>query len=435
MFSILILFVMLVALALWAQRSAKKIARIFACIVLLLLVSESTIYAFFLTQIYKGNALFLIGHQRLLDLAGKVRLIYSVYYAQGQKTFVYRIDPDLGYTVASDKDSGSIRTNRSGMRSDRDYALIPKSDVLRMAVFGSSFVFCDGVSNEETWPYYLEHSVGQLDVLNFGVSGYGFAQSYLRFFKDGLPFAPDIVFFNVILYGDREGIRLDRMARTNLRSADFYRARFWIDDGNLMSESLSPFHLFDPSFRETYIYNQLNVNNKSLFERLGILTNTNMGLFVRNVMWNKQALATKSNIDENALELNVMILNQLAQNVERMGSRIIFFAPYAIEELPLEIRSLLEQHSERFFYFNSKQMLEAAIQKRGFVYEKLLNESNHFNPTGNRIYADVVLDILKKRSWPRGNGHFSYNGQTNSFVNYVGAANTLSKVNAQAYVN
>ena len=146
-------------------------------------------------MIYQGSCFFLIGNQKVLDSLIKARLLYAIYFVQGKEYVINQVDNTLGYTIGQNKSTGAYKSNQQGFRGDREYTLFPSKDVLRMAAFGDSFVFCDGEKNEDSWPAILEKSVGNFEVLNFGVPGYGFGQSYLRFLKDGLKFNPDIIFF------------------------------------------------------------------------------------------------------------------------------------------------------------------------------------------------------------------------------------------------
>ena len=60
-------------------------------------------------------------------------------------------------------------------------------DETLVATYGDSFTEGAEVNDDETWQFYLEHLVGG-DVKNFGVSGYGIGQAFLKLqnhFKEG----------------------------------------------------------------------------------------------------------------------------------------------------------------------------------------------------------------------------------------------------------
>ena len=100
----------------------------------------------------------------------------------------------LGWTTKKNGSSKLYQSNSYGVRSSREYELNPPDNVLRISTFGDSFTNCYGVSNKETWQAILENIALNLEVLNFGVGGYGLDQAYLRYLEEGLQHKPQIVF-------------------------------------------------------------------------------------------------------------------------------------------------------------------------------------------------------------------------------------------------
>jgi hypothetical protein len=76
---------------------------------------------------------------------------------------------------------GLYVSNSAGIRSNREYNLIAPPGVTRIVAFGDSFTHGDEVPNQETWEYLLEQSRDEVEVMNFGVQGYGADQAYLRY--------------------------------------------------------------------------------------------------------------------------------------------------------------------------------------------------------------------------------------------------------------
>ena len=116
--------------------------------------------------------------------------------ASGDLTYLV-YDDTLGWTV------GPSRRNATGMylSSVEGLRAAAQGEVLsgpktrrRVAIVGDSFVFAERVRFEDSWGHLLEsRSNGKLQVLNFGVGGYGVDQAYLRFKKEVLPWKPDVV--------------------------------------------------------------------------------------------------------------------------------------------------------------------------------------------------------------------------------------------------
>ncbi len=105
-----------------------------------------------------------------------------------------QLDPVLGwrYRAGFDDQQGD-RINSQGLRSTREYAPAAPPGVLRIAAFGDSFVYGNEVGTANSWPALLESVYPEIEVLNYGVGGYGVDQAYLRFLQEGTTFAPAVV--------------------------------------------------------------------------------------------------------------------------------------------------------------------------------------------------------------------------------------------------
>ena len=111
-------------------------------------------------------------------------------------------DDLLGWTNGPNRRShdGLYFSSIEGLRSPRaDMSLRNRSVTHRIALIGDSFTFGDEVSYEASWGYQLERKLGpDVQVLNFGVSGYGVDQAYLRYQRDVRPWHPEIVIFGFV---------------------------------------------------------------------------------------------------------------------------------------------------------------------------------------------------------------------------------------------
>lgn len=154
---------------------------------------------------------------RKLPLASSERLV-EVYSAADSTYLIY--DPDLGWTLAPNATAhdGAAHTNAAGMRADRDYVLAPSPDVLRVATFGDSYTYGSEVQQGESWPAQVRAQLDGVEVLNFGVGGYGLDQAYLRWQHDGQRYQPDIVMVGFV-------------AEDVLRSLNVIRLLYWPEAG------------------------------------------------------------------------------------------------------------------------------------------------------------------------------------------------------------
>ena len=95
---------------------------------------------------------------------------------------------------------GLYKSSEEGIRSQavgvsyKDAQRLP-----RVAIVGDSFTFGLGVPFESSWGAQLENSMtNTVEVLNFGVNGYGIDQAYLRYTRDAKPLHPEMVILSFI---------------------------------------------------------------------------------------------------------------------------------------------------------------------------------------------------------------------------------------------
>ena len=95
----------------------------------------------------------------------------------------------------------------------------------RIAVFGCSQTFGSGVEDDETFSARLAVSLRGVEVLNFGVHGYGTDQMLLRWEREGVAYAPDVVVLAFAYY------HLDR----NITGFRFYaKPHFILEPGGAL---------------------------------------------------------------------------------------------------------------------------------------------------------------------------------------------------------
>ena len=93
-----------------------------------------------------------------------------------------------------------VQINSAGFR-DREYTLEKPADVFRIAILGDSYAEALQVPIEQTFWTLLEQYLNErecffkkrVEVLNFGVSGYGTTQELLILRHYVKPYAPDLV--------------------------------------------------------------------------------------------------------------------------------------------------------------------------------------------------------------------------------------------------
>jgi hypothetical protein len=128
---------------------------------------------------------------QLQTLIAKHRVGIEGHLAQRRSYMVP--DAELGWVVAPRRNKRGYRSNRDAIRADREYAPTPPPGVLRLAAFGDSFTHASDVANPQTWEARLEALDPEIEMLNFGVPGYGPDQAFLRYQREGRRFHPHVV--------------------------------------------------------------------------------------------------------------------------------------------------------------------------------------------------------------------------------------------------
>ncbi len=141
--------------------------------------------------------------------------------------------PVRGWTLAANLadvevfDGKRLSSNSRGLRGRREFAVPKPAGVYRIALFGDSFTFGEDVSDEETFGEQMGKLLAGVEILNFGVHGYGHDQMLL-YLREALPiYQPDVVLVGHVT---------DDSLRNLTRFRDFAKPRFRLRDGALRLE-------------------------------------------------------------------------------------------------------------------------------------------------------------------------------------------------------
>ena len=177
-------------------------------------------------------------------------LFYTTDYYRG-----YALRP--GMWGRYQREGGSdVVINSDGLR-DREHAKAKPAGTVRIAVLGDSFTEAMHVPLEQTYWSVLERKLQdcnafsgkRVEVINFGVSGYGTAQELMTLRQKVWDYSPDIVMLAFTTYND-----VYDNSRVLSKTQDI--PYFFYQDGELV---------YDASFRESRVYRQ----RESKLSRLG----------------------------------------------------------------------------------------------------------------------------------------------------------------------
>src|SRR3989338_4295399 len=112
-------------------------------------------------------------------------------FAEYDAILGWRLKSNIEGLFFSNEYNTNIKNNAQGLRMGRNVPL--KKSKYRIAFLGDSFIWGFGVNEHERVSEYLEKELENVEVLNFGVSGYGTDQYYLQLNRTVLKFRPDMV--------------------------------------------------------------------------------------------------------------------------------------------------------------------------------------------------------------------------------------------------
>lgn len=296
---------------------------------------------------------------------------------------IYEYDPDLGwklrplYNGLYQWDDGSYtfwRTNPDGWR-DLSYPMKKPDNVYRIAAIGCSRTFGYGVNMQESYPKVLENILGQriddnIEVMNFGVNGYGLDQMALNYSKNIRKYDPDLVILQ--LYGPSIlRTYYTRIWRTNKPTFKMINNKLKLVNHPVPENSKGRFSSFfmerSPLFRllsESLL--KIENNKKAKLER--ILSK-----------------------DKKLHSLNTEILKHLKNNVEADGKKLIVFI---WGEDSAWIRTIVENAGAEVFALEDHADINA-WKKKGSLENA--PPTGHWSPLGNQYVAEALFQYLLKK--------------------------------------
>jgi hypothetical protein len=86
-----------------------------------------------------------------------------------------------------------LQANNYGFRCNRDFSPSKKTGIKRILIFGDSYAFGNGVSNEVRFPDVMEKLIPDIEIYNFALEGFGLDQQYLCYQEIGAEFEHDLI--------------------------------------------------------------------------------------------------------------------------------------------------------------------------------------------------------------------------------------------------
>lgn len=146
-------------------------------------------------------------------------------------------DNQMGWSVGPNRRSanGLYRSSSNGIRVSQEGRAVSMADEkTTVALVGNSYTFSSEVRYEESWGHHLDQRLGEeVQVLNFGVPGYGVDQAYLRYEKDARRWKPEVTVFGVFSHDLRRTMTVYPFLAHPHWDMPFSKPRFILPDGRL----------------------------------------------------------------------------------------------------------------------------------------------------------------------------------------------------------
>jgi len=323
-------------------------------------------------------------------------------------TRLLALDPVLGWRYRAGHRDPVNQINAQGLRSGRAYSPVPAAGVVRVAVFGDSFVYGNEVSNDDAWPAQIERRYPGIEVLNYGVGGYGVDQAYLRFLLEGARLAPRVVVIGFVPDDLGRVVNVYRRFRSN-REIPLVKPRYVLDGRGRLA--LLPVPLRTPADYARILavprraielgahdqWYEPAVYEDPLYDRSGaVRLATEVWIRARRRYFGRERLVRDGTFNPaaTAFRIQIALFRQFADSVRARGARplvVLFPDAEAVRAARHGRRTLLASLGEALraqglAYLDLTEAFRAAPD--GGNPGAWFMPGGHYSPAGNRLVAE-----------------------------------------------
>lgn len=318
----------------------------------------------------------------------------------------------LGWSIRANGKKGPYRANAVGIRGDAEYSLTVPEHTVRIASFGDSFTHGDDVANAKTWQSVLESIERKLEVMNFGVSGYGLDQSFLRYLEQGVMYRPDIVLIGFLpesifrqvnnfrpFYSKQTGIPLGK-PRFALRDNELLLVpnplstladyRSLLDNPQLILRQLGAHDYFYP------LRYKSSVLDVSAVARLFKMAGENV---VRSIRDPYSFFGTSYDPDSEAFQVTASLFEKFYANAIKNNSMPVIIIFPLWDDIKRYHKKNTTSYAPLLTHLKSKEYryidLALAFPELGKAYDRRDLFIGHYSPLGNQLIAKHIYYYLQ----------------------------------------
>jgi len=333
------------------------------------------------------------------------------------KNQYHKLDPLYGWSIKPNgiMHEGKISANAEGFRANRSYSNKKPVNTLRILSFGDSFTHSDGVSNGLTWQDYLEENKN-VEALNFGVSGWGLDQAYLRFINEGLKYEADVVligFLSENIYRNKLvywPFYINYLKRTPL-SLILPKPRFKIEHDQLVLieqplknlEDLKKFRAKPEEYLPLLGKNDYFYQNRYKAGRLDFIPSIRLAkIFIYDILkWGDDVIRKgRYNTKSESYLLTIKLLDAFIQKAEEKDLLpIVLLFPDANDiankrKGEVERYRPLTDHLKKKNYHSIDVMTVINTEMADMSIDQIIQ--GHYTPITNEIIANSILKYIMK---------------------------------------
>lgn len=314
--------------------------------------------------------------------------------------------PALGWTIKSNGSSDLYQANSKGIRARREYSLMPPKASLRIGTFGDSFTHGIDVKNEDTWQEIMMTSHPNLEVLNFGVGGYGLDQAFLRYQQEGVAYRTHVVLIGYMSENIYRHVNVYRPFYHPGTGAALTKPRYVIEGDRLV--------LIPNPLRDLSQYRELLANPGRVLPSLGtrdyhFQTKYRAGPFdvlpsvrlFKMARWLTRREIVRDgyyDVDSEAFKVTTRIFDEFVGAARRNGSVPVILVFPSNADIRRHRKDGNRQYTPLLAHFRSRgykyiDLLDGfATYGAGIPIDQL--SAGHYTPLGNRLVARHVWQYL-----------------------------------------
>ena len=328
-------------------------------------------------------------------------------------------DSILGWTVAPSRQNATgqdassaegLRAPRVGMsfadRRTRHSGLPEKPATVRVALMGDSMTYGYEVRCEDSWGHALETQLGPaVQILNFGVSGYGLNQVLLRYERDTQPWKPQIVLIGITSEEIRRIISVyNFLMNPDWVGLPFVRPRLILKNGT-PSPINQPVPTPTEVFAHTTIRELPNLDQDAYFRRLEWERHGLWHLLQKSYLF-RLLISLRPPSDppwegvsqETMIALAQHVLTTLVRDVREQGAiPLVVHFPYQSE------LRMTAEYGDRYIPLSVQMLRDTGIDYYDatacLIEAKALDEfmpGSHYSPRANAVIAKCLEPIVRE---------------------------------------